>query len=223
MNTIKIDKLIRSRRKTIGLQITNEAQLIVRAPLLASEDYIQKLIQRKESWIKSKQEYFKKRQNKAVIRNFVPGEEFLFLGRNYTLVAIDDLPKALDLGNDILMISPLVLANARDHIENWYKKQALEYLTHKTSLYAQMADLKFQSIKINNATTRWGSCGYKNTLNFTWRLIMAEVIDYVIIHELMHLKQKNHSRKFWDEVRRLMPDYKQQEHWLKHNGYLLSC
>ena len=76
---------------------------------------------------------------------------------------------------------------------------ALEYITQKAQHYARITGLKYESIRINNATTRWGSCGYKNTLNFTWRLIMApeRVVDYVIIHELMHLKQKNHSRKFW--------------------------
>lgn len=220
--TIKIDKLIRSHRKTIGLQITNDARLIVRAPYLASENYIQKLIQRKESWIKAKQEYFSQRQNKALIRKFLPGEEFLYLGQSYPLILYENLPKAIVLDR-ALMISPLVLGNARDHIENWYKNQALEYITQKVTYYIQMTGLKYQSIRINSAATRWGSCGYKDTLNFTWRLIMApaRVVDYVIIHELMHLKQKNHSRQFWAEVARMIPDYKQDEHWLKNNGHLL--
>ncbi len=223
MAEIKIDQLIRSHRRTIGLQITNDARLIVRAPHSASEGFIRKLISRKESWIIAKQDFFKQRQNKAVIRKFVPGEEFLFLGESYQLVAVEDLPKAVVLG-DSLMISSVVLANARDHIENWYKDQALAYISQRTANYAIMTGLKFQSIRINSATTRWGSCGYKDTLNFTWRLIMApiKVVDYVIIHELMHLKQKNHSRKFWAEVAQMMPDYKQEERWLKHNSHLLG-
>lgn len=222
MTQIKIDKLIRSRRKTIGLQITNDARLIVRAPLFTSEDHIYKLIQRKGSWIKTKQEYFQQRQNEISVRNFVPGEEFLFLGRKYRLTANEDLAKAVVLG-DSLMISQVVLSNARDHIEYWYKAQALEYITQKVQYYAQISGLKYNSLKINNATTRWGSCGHKNGLNFTWRLIMAPVmvVDYVIIHELMHLKQKNHSCQFWAEVAKMMPDYKKAEHWLKHNGNLL--
>ena len=219
----EIDKLIRSHRKTIGLQITNDARLIVRAPHYASEDYIHQLIQRKESWIKAKQEYFKQRQNKILVRKFVPGEEFLFLGHSYPLIALEDLPKAVVLDNS-LMISPMVLGNAQVHIENWYKAQALEYITQRVEYYAQLTGLKYKSIRINNATTRWGSCGYKDSLNFTWRLIMApsRVVDYVVIHELMHLKQKNHSRKFWAEVVRVMPDYKQDENWLKDNGHLLK-
>jgi predicted metal-dependent hydrolase len=178
---IKIDKLIRSRRRTIGLQITSDARLIVRAPVFVSEDHIHRLISRKGSWIKAKQDYFKERQNKVPARNLLPGEAFLL------------------------------------------KAQALEYITLRVEYYAQMAGVKYKSIRINNAKTRWGSCGYKDTLNFTWRLMMApaRVVDYVIVHELMHLKQKNHSHQYWAEVEKMMPDYKQDERWLKQNGHLL--
>jgi predicted metal-dependent hydrolase len=220
---VQIFKIIRSHRRTIGLQITNDARLIVRAPFFASEDFINKLIQRKESWIKSKQDYFKECQHKTLVRKFLPGEEFLFLGQAYPLLVVDNLPKAVVLDNS-LMISAMVLNNAKEHIENWYKAQAQDYITQKVQDYAQITGLKYQSIRINSATTRWGSCGHKDTLNFTWRLMMApaRVVDYVVVHELMHLKQRNHSRKYWAEVVKIMPDYKQDEGWLKQNGHLLT-
>ena len=223
MINVKIDQLIRSHRKTIGLQITNDARLIVRAPHFTPEDLIHKLIHRKVSWIKAKQDYFKQRQNEILVRKFIPGEEFLFLGQSYPLVVIEDLPKAVVLDNS-LMISQTVLGNARNHIENWYKARALEHITQRVGYYAKITGLKYRSIRINNATTRWGSCGHKDTLNFPWRLMMApvRVVDYVIIHELMHLKQKNHSHKFWAEVVLMMPDYKQDERWLKRNSHLLA-
>jgi len=134
-----------------------------------------------------------------------------------------DLPKAVVLDKD-LMISQVVLANAQDHIENWYRAQALDHITQRVGYWAQITGLKYRSIRINSATTRWGSCGYKDGLNFTWRLIMApaRVVDYVVIHELMHLKQKNHSKKFWAEVAKVMPNYKEDERWLKANGHLLA-
>jgi len=196
--------------------------LIVRAPYLTSEDYIYKLISRKESWIRAKLDYFKQRQGQVLVRQFIPGEEFMYLGQTYRLVAAD-LPKAIVLDKD-LMISQVVLANAQDHIENWYRAQALEHITQRVGYWAQITGLKYRSIRINSATTRWGSCGYKDGLNFTWRLIMApaRVVDYVVIHELMHLKQKNHSRKYWAEVAKVMPDYRQDERWLKANGHLLA-
>lgn len=205
------------------MQITNDARLIVRAPHFTSEDLIHKFIHRKELWIKAKQDYFKQRPNRTLSRKFLPGEEFLFLGQNYPLLVVEDLPKAVVLDR-VLMISQAVLGNARDHIENWYKTQALDYIIKKAEYYAQLSDLKYRSIRINNAATRWGSCGHKDTLNFTWRLMMApaRVVDYVIIHELMHLKQKNHSRKFWVEVIKMIPNYKEDEQWLKQNSHLLA-
>jgi len=220
---IKIDQLIRSNRRTIGLQITTDACLIVRAPYRASEEYIQKLILQKESWIKEKQEHLRQKKNQFKPKQFIPGEEFLFLGESYPLIASENLVKAVILDNN-LMISSLVLANAQEHLENWYKQKALEHLNQRVSHYAKMTSLTYQSVKISNAATRWGSCSYKDSLNFSWKLIMApaRVIDYVVVHELMHIKQRNHSRKFWTEVANIIPDYKTDESWLKNNGHLLK-
>jgi len=197
--------------------------LIVRAPHHASEDYIYTLILRKESWIKSKQDHFKERLGKISARRFLPGEEFLYLGQAYPLVVREDMTKAVLLGEAALMIASVALRNARDHLEYWYKQTALDYITQRVNHYCQITGLTYQSIRVNEARTRWGSCGYKNTLNFTWRLIMAppRVVDYVVIHELMHLKQKNHSYKFWAEVYQMVPDYKQDERWLKNNSHFL--
>lgn len=93
----------------------------------------------------------------------------------------------------------------------------------KEKLY-QKRDFKYNKVNITNAQRRWGSCSAKGNLNFSWRLIMASlsVIDYVIVHELVHLEEKNHGRSFWTKVKLLMPDYKKHEDWLKKNGYLLT-
>jgi predicted metal-dependent hydrolase len=223
MSDIPIDKLIRSRRRTIGLQIASDARLIVRAPYFASENLIHKLIRQKESWIRLKQDYFKQRQSKVLVRRFQPGEEFLFLGKVYPLVVSEDLPKAIALDGD-LKIAQVALAHAKEHLENWYKTQAFDYIAQRVKYYAQITGLSCRMVKVNRAQTRWASCSRKDTLNFTWRLIMApqRVVDYVIVHELMHLKQRDHSHKFWAEVAKIIPDYKQDERWLKQNGHLLA-
>ncbi|MDE2028399.1 MAG: M48 family metallopeptidase [Candidatus Omnitrophica bacterium] len=220
MSDIKIDKLIRSRRKTIGLHITSDAKLIVRAPVFASTAFIQDLIRRKKSWIRAKQDFYKQRPRTT--RKFAAGEEFLFLGEPYPLTVAEDLPKAV-VFDGALKISNLVLSNARDHLECWYKTLALEHITARVMYFAQNAGLTYKSIRVNSASTRWGSCGYNDSLNFSWRLIMAppSVVDYVVIHELAHLKQKNHSRRFWAEVSLMMPDYRKEEAWLKENHHLL--
>ncbi len=157
------------------------------------------------------------------VKKFQPGEEFLFLGQPYQLLSNEDLPKAI-IFDGSLKISPLVLNNARDHLECWYKSQALDYITARVEHYSQLTGLKYRSLRLSNASRQWGSCSHKDSLHFTWRLIMApeRVVDYVVIHELMHLRQKNHSRLFWQEVAGVIPDYKQDEHWLKQNAHLLA-
>lgn len=222
MSEIKIDKLLRSRRKTVSLQITPDALLIVRAPYQTSEEFIQGFIRKKAAWIRTKQEFFLGRRPVSP-RKFSPGEEYQLLGRRYVLAAADDLPKAVVFDGGSIMICQHVVGNAREHLKNWYQAQALDYLGQWVPHYAQAAGVTYKSLRISDARTLWGSCGHKGTLNFCWRLIMApsQVVDYVIIHELMHLKERNHSRKFWTHVAGLMPDYKTQEGWLRQNGHLL--
>jgi predicted metal-dependent hydrolase len=221
MTDITIDQIIRTRRRSISLLITKEAKLIVRAPHATSLTYIESLIRDKASWIKTKQDYFRSKPQ-ASPKTFIDGETYLVLGQNHPLRIVDDLPKAVIL-EDTLKLSAHV-RNPREHIRIWYKQFALDYISKRVKELADENHLIFRSVKVNEAKTRWGSCGYQGALNFSWRLIMAppRVVDYVIIHELMHIKQRNHSAKFWHEVQMRIPNYKQDEHWLSQNSNLLS-
>ncbi len=222
MSDIKIDQIIHSRRRSIALVITQEAKLIVRAPHFTSHSYINKIVQDRRQWIIQKQEHFRSKPIKRP-KQYIAGEQFLFLGKLYTLEVVDDLPKAVLLDNT-LKISGMVINNAREHMLNWYQEEALNYISPRTRELAQANQINYQSLKVNDAKTRWGSCGASGALNFSWRLIMAppRVIDYVIIHELMHRKELNHSARFWHEVALRIPDYKQDERWLKQNSYQMS-
>ncbi len=105
----------------------------------------------------------------------------------------------------------------------WYKKQARAVLTERAGYFARKHGFEIGKIRITSARTRWGSCSTKKTLSFTWRLVMAppEVVDYVVVHELCHLRELNHSRAFWAQVEAILPDYKGKRKWLKENGNLL--
>ena len=100
------------------------------------------------------------------------------------------------------------------------KKEAKEYIFHRTSEFASEYGIEYNNIRITSARTRWGSCSSKKNLSFSYRLIQVplDVIDYVIIHELAHLKHMNHSKQFWNNVGSMMDDYKEKEEWLKKNG-----
>ena len=223
MPEIKIDKIIRSKRKTIALIVTPEATLVVRAPFKTQLAYIEKLVRQKRTWIQEKQARFQRTYHKAQPKEFVNGEGFLYLGKEYKLDIVNnqDQPVILD-GN--LKIAQACLSQARAYLIAWYKDQALQKITKRVEWYAKQAGLAYRSVKITNAQKRYGSCGTKGTLNFSWRLIMAplRVLDYVVVHELAHLDEKNHSRKFWNKVKVTLPDYRDRQEWLKENGGGLS-
>ncbi len=215
------DKLIRSNRKTIALQIDETAQLVVRAPHHVSMRKISSFIQEKNDWIiKTQQKVIVK--NKIAEQNieFRDGKIALFLGKEYVIrlngkinhIEFDgnylEFPfKEIELGNELLI--------------KWYKKKSKEVIVPRVKHYAEDLELDYNKISITSAKKRWGSCNSKGNINFSYRLVMApkQVIDYVIVHELMHLKEMNHSKKFWNLVESVIPDYKQRKKWLKDNQH----
>jgi predicted metal-dependent hydrolase len=155
-------------------------------------------------------------------KQFRAGERFLFLGQEHSLRVVEKQRAALTF-EDHFIISKIALPKAAQAFERWYKFQALTVLNERVKFYAAKYGFQPGRIRITSARTRWGSCSSKGTLSFTWRLVMAplEVIDYVVVHELVHLKVKNHSKTFWGNVAALMPDYKRHVAWLKANGRLM--
>lgn len=222
MNDIKIDKIIRSRRKTIALVITQDASLVVRAPFKTSLDYINKIANKKRLWIKKKQEFLREKYQKLSHKEYVNGEGFLYLGETYKLEIVKDLKCPVVLENT-LKISEKLLPNAKQHLMDWYRKQAFIKISDRIEWYAKIAGFTYKSIKITDAKKRWGSCSSKGNLNFSWRLIMAplKVVDYVVVHELAHLEEKNHSKRFWNKIRIMLPGYQESKEWIKYNGHLL--
>jgi hypothetical protein len=108
-------------------------------------------------------------------------------------------------------------------VETWYREQARVLIGQRVAAIARDAGFSYTRVRISSARGRWGSCGYRNSLNFTWRLVMAPdtVIDYVVVHELCHTVEKNHSVRFWARVRALAPDYKQSKAWLRKHQHLI--
>ncbi len=213
---MKIDQIIRTRRKTFALIVQRDGSLVVRAPLRASNRQIQELVQKKEKWIMDKQEAARRTYAKTQPKEFVEGEEFLYLGKPYKLAIVDGNQPPLTLG-DRFYLAKSALPHAAVLFKTWYTQQARQVISERVAWYAAQNGFIYQRVNITGARTRWGSCGPRGSLNFSWRLVMAplRVIDYVVIHELAHLKQKNHSKAYWEEVKRLMPDYQQQINWLK--------
>jgi predicted metal-dependent hydrolase len=216
---IKIDKIFRSKRRTLALVVTHDAQLIVHAPIAIADSAINDFISRKSDWIIKRQE--KALSQKVIPKTFVDGEGFLYLGQSYRLRIIEKGDIAL---TDYLEFPRSFLPDANLYMIKWYKKRAFKKISERVRLYANSTGLKCPLPKITSAEKRWGSCGPRGTLSFSWRLVMAplEIIDYVVVHELTHLLEKNHSRAFWRKVSLVMPGHESCKKWLRENEHLLS-
>jgi predicted metal-dependent hydrolase len=216
---MKIDQIIRSKRRTIALIISQDGKVIVRAPLRASQKQIEQFVALKAEWIISKQALVRATVARFTPKKYVNGETFLYLGKPYKLAIVNDADLTLHLAG-IFLLSHSALDHAERVFKAWYTAQAKRVITERVEWYAGNLGFKYNRVNITNAQARWGSCSPRGSLNFSWRLVMApmQVVDYVVVHELVHLQEKNHSRRFWDKVKIIMPDYAQQMLWLKTNG-----
>src|SRR5581483_9906157 len=187
---------------TLTLQITPDARLVVRAPQRASLAWIYEVVNEKLAWVREKQAEIRAARAARPARRFSDGETFPYLGGELPLMVIPGSNAPLSFTPLWFSIGALTHESVKLQFENWYRIRANELITERANRLAEQTGLCFSGLRISGARTRWGSCSAKGSLNFTWRLIMAPlwVIDYVIAHELAHLTEHNHSRRFWKRV-----------------------
>jgi hypothetical protein len=222
MDSLSPAKIIRSRRRTISLEITKDAVLIVRAPLRAPDTSIAHLIREKQAWIEKKMAEVRSRPVPQK-KEFVNGEPFLFLGKTYLLEILSGSDTGISLGEK-LYVGEHRLPEIRSLLQNWYAQKAKKILPARVAGYSAILDFRPKKIRISDTRRRWASCSTSGTLSFCWRLVLAppEVIDYVIVHELVHMRQPDHSPRFWEKVRSAMPDYEIRKAWLRENERMLD-
>jgi hypothetical protein len=222
MEEIPVEKIIRSRRRTISLEVTPAATVIVRAPLRTPAEYIEEIIQKKSSWILRKMDEIKRRPL-SPCHKYAEGEMFLFLGRSYPLHLVEDGSITIER-SDRLYVSSTLLPDIRNQLKHWYRVEARKEIRARCMWFSLKTGHVPETIRITDARQRWGSCTHKGGLSFSWRLIQAppEIVDYVVVHELVHISQPDHSKKFWDKIRKIMPDFEQRRNWLKDHEWLLK-
>jgi predicted metal-dependent hydrolase len=221
--SIIIDNLIHSRRKTVALIIQADGKLTVRAPMRMSGIEVRKFVQNHEAWIRKNQDRLKSSPPPPE-KGFQEGELLMFMGQEYPLTIVKHQRPSLILTDTKFQLSFSKLLSARQEFTNWYKTQARTVISKRVDFYANQLKFKYTKIRISSARTRWGSCSSKGTLSFSWRLVIAppEIVDYVVLHELVHTQVKNHSKKFWLRLSEILPEYKMRVCWLKENGKYLT-
>tara|TARA_B110000305_G_scaffold156104_1_gene172777 strand:- start:104 stop:763 length:660 start_codon:yes stop_codon:yes gene_type:complete len=213
------DQVIKSKRKTLSISINENAQLIVRAPNRISDARIQEFINEKSSWIIKNKNLIKLRlQNTEKDQN-----NLLYLGEYFPIKKnIKSLKKVSFNGEEFItnLENQSQLSNA---LKIWYKDKFKELAIPRLNYFVDKYGLTVNQVRLKRQKTLWGSCSSRNNINLNFLLIMAplKVIDYVIIHELVHTIHKNHSANFWSAVEDIMPNYKDPKNWLKENGYKL--
>lgn len=224
-------QLIRTnRRKTIGLQVKN-GEVIVRAPDFVEATFINDFVQRKSAWLKEKINLQK--SIPSIKEKFVQGGTVYFWGQATTINLCFSKKKSIKhQGDEFFITLPQRLCGESPEkhsleikkiLESFYKQQATKYLEDNLDNFSAITALVPKSYQIKKYKSRWGSCNNRGELSFNYLLVMTPpwVIDYVIIHELCHLRFLNHSAKFWALVGQFFPEFKKAKAWLtKHNQYL---
>jgi len=215
------------RKKTISILI-KDGNVEVKAPFNLMQKEIDSFIQKKEKWIKNKI-LFQKSIKKLPKKKFINGEVFKLLGKDLILkININDTKKTyikndyicLDLKNNTKNNKEKI----KKELELFFRSFSERILKEKTLIESKKMNLKVKEIKVRSYKNRWGSCSSNGNISYNWKLIMApeRIINYVIIHELCHLIHFNHSRDYWREVSKKLPNYKENKEWLKSNQYLFD-
>lgn len=210
-------ELVRMKRKTISIEITKAAGVLVKAPRQLASATVEAFVARKSNWItETRQRVLEENRKKE---NFDPlrSRRLLFLGKEYPVQTADD-PDAAPLFDGARFLLPArPFSQLRPLLVALYKQLAEAVITERVHYYAALMGVRPSSVKITSAKTRWGSCSGKNGICFSWKLIFAALsaVDYVVVHELAHIKEHNHSARFWAVVSGVLPDYRQRQSMLK--------
>jgi len=220
----------RPGRKTASISVKDNSVTVV-VPKTLSDKRVEQFVRRKARWIREKLKYNLEVRKTYRPKEYVNGESFSYLGRNYRLKVVDGKPEKVCLKNGRLYVhAPQSLSGRIRNIliatqlTIWYKEHALLALEEKAKRYSTQIVVQPKRVGIKNYKSRWGSCSSKGEVYFNWRIIMApqRIIDYVVAHELCHLIHHNHSKAYWKLVESVVPDYKESKEWLKVNGPLLN-
>ena len=212
------------RRKTVSIFIERDGSVRVLAPVKATDETIENVVKAKEYQIFTKLAKWKELNQGRVTREFVNGQSFLYFGRNYRLSIVENQVVPLKMTGGYFRFDKKHLNKADKAFKDFYRDKAEQKIKERLKLIEEKFQTKPSSVKVLELQNRWASWTPKNGLNFNWKCAMASVpvLDYIITHEMVHLKYPSHSTAFWNELDKKMPNYREHENWLKQNGVKMS-
>ena len=217
--------IIRSQRSTADIIIERDGSIVVRAPEWVDDEQVANIVESKHYWIYQGLAEWRDLNATRVLREYTNGEGFLYLGRGYRLLLAgeQEAPLQLKKGRFSLrrdLVEGGEIAAARTAFRDFYVAKGLERLTARTEYYAPKVGVTPGQLDVRELGHRWASCSSSGDLAFNWKCMMAPqtIIDYVVVHELCHLHHRDHTDAFWNEVDKVMPDFRERKEWLRRHG-----
>ncbi len=212
------------RRATIGITVDRDGSLILTAPEDCPEATIEETARKKQMWVHTKLAEKRLLFRPRAPKEYVTGEGFQYLGRSYRLLLVDaedDSPTpALRLRGGWFELRRDERHRAGEHFVGWYTRNGEPWIRRRVGLLADRIGAEPASVSVRELGYRWGSCGPGGNLNFHWRTLCLppRMVEYVIVHELVHLVEPHHGPGFWRRVERVIPDFADRKRWLAENG-----
>lgn len=209
-----------AKRRTLEIIVDRAGELSITAPPDVPDEVMAEFVREKRFWLYTKLAEKETRQRAVGRSEFVSGEGFPYLGRSYRLLLVNeqDVPLKLEAGRFKLLRA--FAPEGRDHFVRWYTDHATPWLRRRVNDWSTRMGVDPKGVEIRDLGFRWGSCGQAGTVNFHWASILMppSVVDYVVVHELAHLIEPNHTPEFWRVVGMGMPDYESRREWLAAKG-----
>lgn len=217
------DLITRSNRRTLSLAVLKDGKIVIKAPLKMSMESINQFVFEKQKWIREKLSIIE--HNNEKFQDIITYRKFLLYGNQYS-IKLGDVKKIEVVSSDMSIYIPRTTPEDKIiyKLKNWYKKTAKTVIEDRLKYISGLIKLAPNSIRISDSKGRWGACSSTGNISFNYRVIMLEpsIIDYVIVHELCHLVEMNHSKRFWNIVNSFMPSASKQKTKIKDYSFLLS-
>ncbi len=219
---MKPDCIIRTNRRSISLSISKAGEVVVRAPRKLPLERIFEFVNEKENWINKHLNEIKK--NNLLNYDIKNYDAFLILGKKYTARQIAGIKKIEICNNEIIYPIPWEKEVFIVKMQKFYREQAKIILSQRMEYFANLMQINYNSFSVKNYKARWGCCSKKGDIIINYKAIMLphNIIDYIVIHELAHLFEFNHSSKFYQIIASIMPSWKKNRKDLKNYSYLLE-
>lgn len=220
--------IARSRRSTADIIIERDGSVLVRAPEWADDPKVETIVESRQYWIYRTLAEWRDLNATRVLREYKNGEGFLYLGRAYRLLLIEDQedqgePLALKNGRFCLrrtLVEVGGIAAAQSAFRDYYTAHGLERIGKRVAYWAPKVGVTWRGVDVRDTGNRWASCSPGGRLAFHWKCMMAPltIVDYIVVHELSHLHHRDHTDAFWNEVDKVMPTYRERKQWLRQHG-----